>query len=337
MEVRSTAKLVDPTTLDESLGITTTLPRSEVEEALRSEDGDAELFLDVARIRDGEREESTVSVSWKRDDLEKLLKAATGDRVLLTFDRTELAEALEGPDVEAQGLREKALVLTVAAATAIGAAGTASAQATTEGGGAPVAAQVSSGFVTDVTSNPQIAPAPGEFVTDATGGTSSAPAVLDTSSRITDATGGTAAPGTVGDNTQFVTDATGGTSSGAASLDASSRVTDATGGTAAPGTVGDNTQFVTDATGGTSSGAASLDASSRVTDATGGTAAPAGAGVNFVTDAGTAGQPVAVPDEGGISMPDPETTGAILGGLALLITGAGFAARRRRHERPAAT
>jgi hypothetical protein len=57
-------------------------------------------------------------MAWSRDELEDLVGRATGDTVVLTFDRDELANAFA--DVEAHGLRQKALVFTVAAAGALG-------------------------------------------------------------------------------------------------------------------------------------------------------------------------------------------------------------------------
>jgi len=42
--------------------------------------------------------------------------------------------------------------------------------------------------------------------------------------------------------------------------------------------------------------------------------------------------PVATDGGIAISMPSPETTAAVLGGFALLITGAAFVARSKRHE-----
>jgi hypothetical protein len=57
-------------------------------------------------------------MTWSREDLEGLLKAATGDNVVLTFDRDELAAVLA--DVEAHGLRTRAAVFAVAAVGALG-------------------------------------------------------------------------------------------------------------------------------------------------------------------------------------------------------------------------
>src|SRR5207249_401072 len=76
-----------------------------------------------------------------------------GDEVTFAFKPDELERLLEEPDVEAQGLREAAAILTVAAATAAGiAAGTAGAQVATDAGaGGGTAAPAA--FVTDTTSS----------------------------------------------------------------------------------------------------------------------------------------------------------------------------------------
>jgi hypothetical protein len=110
------ALLVDEASLV-GRGVTATLPRSQVEEAMRSSDVPAQLALD---IRAGDGEERTLAVAWEREDLERVLGRTSGDTVVLTFDRDELASAVSG-DFEAHGLRERALVLAVAAATATGA------------------------------------------------------------------------------------------------------------------------------------------------------------------------------------------------------------------------
>ena len=117
-------------------GVTATLPRSEIEDALAGDDSPADLILDVAQFGDGEEAKSRrVAVEWERGDLERLLRQTDGDRILFTFDRSTLASALDAPDVEPHGLREKALVLTVAVATAAGASGAAMAVPDAEGVG----------------------------------------------------------------------------------------------------------------------------------------------------------------------------------------------------------
>ena len=125
-------------------GLTTSISRSEIEEVLAADEAPIELVLDVTRFADGETGDTrSISVSWERSDLEQLLKDARGDQVILTFDREALRQATDD-DVEAHGLREKILVLAVAATAATGAAATAAAEpGPFLGAGTPVAQSVS--------------------------------------------------------------------------------------------------------------------------------------------------------------------------------------------------
>jgi hypothetical protein len=111
-----TVRLVEEASLV-GRGISTTLPRSELEEAIRDSEGPPQLALD---LRAGGGDERILSVAWEREDLERVLGRTSGETVVLTFDRDELAREFAG-DVEAHGLRERAVVLAVAAATATGA------------------------------------------------------------------------------------------------------------------------------------------------------------------------------------------------------------------------
>jgi hypothetical protein len=121
-------------------GVATSMPRSEIEEVLGQNEMPIELVLDVTRFSDGEAADTrSVAVSWERADLERLLEQTAGDEVILTFDRDALREAVES-DVEAHGIREKALVLAVAASAAAGGAAMASAEPGAYlGSGAPIA------------------------------------------------------------------------------------------------------------------------------------------------------------------------------------------------------
>jgi hypothetical protein len=124
-DLTTRAQLVDASEVD-AQGVTATVPRSEIEDALASGEGPDDLILDVARFGDGEGTESRrLAVEWERGDLERLLRQTEGDRIVFAFDRRSLELAFDEPDVEPHGLREKALILTVAAATAAGAAGSA--------------------------------------------------------------------------------------------------------------------------------------------------------------------------------------------------------------------
>src|SRR5262249_51780738 len=147
--------LVDPAALEDGEGvIATRVPRSEIEEALET-GTTSEFFLDVARDRAGTREaEQRITVSWEPDDLKKLLGTSTGDEVTFAFKADELARMFDEPDVEAQGLRERMAILTVAATAAasigsgVAAAMPANVLGESGGGGTAPAA-----FVTDSTSS----------------------------------------------------------------------------------------------------------------------------------------------------------------------------------------
>jgi hypothetical protein len=124
-DLTTRAQLVDGSEVG-AQSITATVPRREIEDTLAGDDGPADLILDVAG-GGASGETRRIAVEWERDDLERLLRQADGESVLFTFDRRALAQAFEDADVESHGLREKALILTVAAATAAGAAGAAKA------------------------------------------------------------------------------------------------------------------------------------------------------------------------------------------------------------------
>ena len=108
-------------------GISTVVSREEVTAALGAADGPPDLILDVTRFSNGDPTETrNLVVAWERGDLEELLRENDGDQIVLTFDKDAIREAMEA-DVEAHGIREKALVLAVAAMAATGAAANASA------------------------------------------------------------------------------------------------------------------------------------------------------------------------------------------------------------------
>jgi hypothetical protein len=108
-------------------GLTATVSREEVTAALRASEGPPDLVLDVTRFSNGDPAETrNLVVAWERGDLEELLRQTEGEQVVLTFDREAIRQAMEA-DVEAHGIREKALVLAVAAMTATGVAANASA------------------------------------------------------------------------------------------------------------------------------------------------------------------------------------------------------------------
>jgi hypothetical protein len=111
------------------------IPREEIVSALDDPEAQPELMLRVI-LSDGAAH--SISIDWSRDDLEGLLSRTSGNTVSLRFDRDELVGAFD--DVEAHGIRERALVFTVAAAAALGTGVGAQAMHTPgDGAAAPVA------------------------------------------------------------------------------------------------------------------------------------------------------------------------------------------------------
>jgi hypothetical protein len=107
---------------DGANAITATIPRDEIAQALASEPP-AELILDVLRARPGaeDPERRTVNIAWSHGDLESLLQLPGDDAVTFYFDSTELERVIGDAEVEGHGLREAAVVLSIAAAAAVGA------------------------------------------------------------------------------------------------------------------------------------------------------------------------------------------------------------------------
>jgi hypothetical protein len=198
-EVAGTAKLVDPAAVGAGSALTATLPRTDIEAALQDEAG-ADLFLEIARIQNGERNDRRIKVAWSREDLETLLQSSNGETVSCTFDADELERMLNDPDFEAHGLKSRAAIVTVAVAAGFAStAGMAFAQTSIDGGSTPAPAAVS--MVTD-NSSTAVPGAVTGFVTDASSAGVAAPADTGTNF-VTDTTSG-GQPGAV---TGFRTDA----------------------------------------------------------------------------------------------------------------------------------
>jgi len=115
MEAVGTARLTDR--IPAGRAVAASVSRREIRDILQDGDAAPELVIDVA-AGDGSQEHGTISITWSREDLERLLEGATENDVVLTFDRNEVAAALD--DVEAHGLRTHAAVFAVAAAGALG-------------------------------------------------------------------------------------------------------------------------------------------------------------------------------------------------------------------------
>ena len=115
MEAVGTARLTDRIPADRA--VAASISSREIRDVLQETEAAVELTLDVV-AGDGSDEHGAISMTWSREDLERLLEAATGDNVVLTFDRNELAAMLA--DVEAHGVRTRAAVFAVAAVGALG-------------------------------------------------------------------------------------------------------------------------------------------------------------------------------------------------------------------------
>jgi len=166
MEGAGTVRLVEGAPFDVATrGVTATLRRSDIAEATRFADGPAELLLDITRGEGADVQAHSLAVEWSQADLEQLLRDAdTADEVTIAFDRNEMAAAIDA-DVEAHGLREKALVFTVVAVSAASTTGVAQAR--------PIAGPTAD---TAVASAPAPVPAPATTVGGAGSGTITDPA-----------------------------------------------------------------------------------------------------------------------------------------------------------------
>jgi pilus assembly protein FimV len=143
-ETPPTVRLADGAPFDVSVrGVTATLLRADIE-AARSGAGPAELVLDVRRGQGADVEAHSIAVEWSAADLERLLGEGEAEEVTIAFDRDEMAAVMGAEaDVEAHGLREKAIVLTVVAVTGLSTAGVAQARPVAEPTGTATAAVAS--------------------------------------------------------------------------------------------------------------------------------------------------------------------------------------------------
>jgi hypothetical protein len=280
-EVRDRARLVDATALADR-GVTATVPRSEIEDILRSDDGLPELQLNIVR-RDDDVEAHTVRLDWDPAELQELLRRSEGEDVTLMFDERELESLLEDMDVEAHGIRERAVVLAVAVATAatVGASQAGAVPKLVEdssggGGSTPIA------MISDAASSGPVAPAPTpELISDAA--MSGPVAAAEPAELVSDAGLSGPRPIATPQSAELVSDAALSGPRPIATPQSAELVSDA----ALSGPVPTQTAELADASG------------------------------------------------TGISAPDAETTGLIVGGAALALTAA-FAMRRRRSHDDAA-
>ena len=145
-EIQSRARLAERAATAPIARPALPIRRAAAEEALRDVDGPVELTFDVVRV--GGATEA-ISMILERPDLERTLQSADGEELALVFDPDELERAIEGSEVEAQGLRETAAVLTVAVAAMAGGAGAASAAGGASGTGYVVPAGGAEAIVND--------------------------------------------------------------------------------------------------------------------------------------------------------------------------------------------
>jgi hypothetical protein len=125
--------------IPEQRAVATIVPREEIAAVVDDREGDPELRLRIiSEGSDRSDEPSEIAMTWSRDELARILEDATGPNVVLTFDRDELSHAID--DVEAHGLRERALVFAVAATGVLGTGAVANAMPATDVGGAAVTA-----------------------------------------------------------------------------------------------------------------------------------------------------------------------------------------------------
>lgn len=129
----SRAELISASSFGARSPIAATLPRAELEEALRSEEM-PELVLGVDSRSNGDVEAHTLRVAWTDDQLRELLRDTDGDDITLYFDAEELQRALSGEDIEAHGMREKTAAAITVAAMAAGIGAHAGAAQTLYGG-----------------------------------------------------------------------------------------------------------------------------------------------------------------------------------------------------------
>jgi len=295
----------------------------EIRDVLHEADATPELTLDVV-AGDGSPEHGTISMTWSRSDLERLLESASGEDVVLTFDRNELTAALG--EVEIHGMRVRAAVFAVAVVGAIGTtAAVADAQVVGGEGGGPAPVAATAPAFTDASST-------GGYTAASQG--DAAAALQARSQALDEEYGATAALETRSlamDEQAAASDA----ASGAMVTDASS-----TGGYTAPSQSGDaaalqaRSQALNEEYGltpGSQAAARALEARSVGMDEQAAVSDSASAGI--VTDASTGGGYVAPPTAsiggGGFELQAPSTDDALLAGAALIvIAGAAFAARR---------
>lgn len=305
-EVTSRAQLIDASEFGARSQIAATLPRKDIEEALRVQEV-PELVLDIDRRSNGDVEAHTLHVAWTENQLEELLRDTSGgEDITLFFDASELAQALAEEDIEAHGMREKtAAVLTVAAmAAGVAAAAHPASAKTTAGGGGGVGAGSTIEMVSDAASS-GVAAAP-ELISDAaSSGVATAPELISDSA----SSGPSGVQVAEASGPELISDAASGPGVRVAEASGPELISDAASGPGVRVAEASGPELISDAAStGTPSPAQSTDLAGAV--------------------------PVAGTDSAMSTAEIAET--AVGAGLVLLITAAGFSLRgKRRHEQPA--
>jgi hypothetical protein len=157
VEVETQAKLVgfSPSSFV-ARGLSTSVPRGEIEKAIEYGEYPTRLMLDIDRLGD-DVSHARVAVEWDEAMLRGLLESTSEDEVVLWFDPEELGRAFEEGEVDAHGLREKAAVFAVAVAAAGAGAGGALAHTENVGGAAVAGNAATPAFVSDVANSAAVA------------------------------------------------------------------------------------------------------------------------------------------------------------------------------------
>jgi hypothetical protein len=273
-------------------GVTATVPRADIEGVLASVDGPPELVLDIERREGADVEAHTLRIEWDPKELEEVLRTASGDQVTLVLDREQLERAMQ-EDVEAHGLREKAALFAVAA-VAGGGLGTGIASAST---------------------GPSI-------VTDGGGPSGATPIAM-----VGDAAsgGGYTAPAA---NPQLVADSALSGPVQQAQAASPELVADSALSGPVQQAQAESPQLVADSA--LSGPVEQPMTPQQIVDAAAGPP-------QMVSDAASSGPVTQAAESSGgggwdISAPDPTTTGIIAGGVALMVTAAGFVVRGQRRQ-----
>lgn len=109
---RTGTTFVDYATLEGGRSITAVLPRREIAAALEAGEP-AQLWFDVGLS--GDEDSKRLTIDLAKDDLEEMLRLATGDEVALALD-AEAVDTLFDSDVEAHGIRSALTIAVVVGA-----------------------------------------------------------------------------------------------------------------------------------------------------------------------------------------------------------------------------